>query len=253
MWEKVFKSQTYDQPTYKHIDLPIYQTKEFDFYRCVEFQDCFYGITTSELFNGNLRYSSGRYSSLFPNQKISYWSNSPKTALAEIRKHYRGKDYLLFWAYDDCSSFSPCLGNDEMLIIVDGRKCGIQDLIDKIDNRQEITKEEKEMMKNILDFPIDCIAYDSKVCKDGENFIFLERGFKKLFLRELKLKLNSKKTMNRIVCSVTSDYSPCLESYGCFFLPICKVKMNNSYLESEEYLNRKENIHKYFNQMKNKI
>ena len=83
---------------------------------------------------------SGRYSKLFPNQKISYWANSPETARAEIKKHGSGCDILTFWAYDDQSSFRPCMGNDEMLYIVDGRKCGIQDLIDKINAGIEDTE-----------------------------------------------------------------------------------------------------------------
>ena len=35
-WEKTFKSQDYGRPIYKHMDLPVYITDEFDFYRCVE-------------------------------------------------------------------------------------------------------------------------------------------------------------------------------------------------------------------------
>ena len=54
-WEKTFKSQDYGRPIYKHINLPVYITDEFDFYRCVEFNSSFYGKTASTLFNGNLR------------------------------------------------------------------------------------------------------------------------------------------------------------------------------------------------------
>ena len=53
-WEKTFKSQDYGRPIYKHMDLPVYITDEFDFYRCVEFNTSFYGKTASTLFKGNL-------------------------------------------------------------------------------------------------------------------------------------------------------------------------------------------------------
>ena len=63
-----------------HKRLPVIVTDEFDFWRCVEFNENFYGITVSELFKGNLRESNknNRYSSLFPNQKLSYWASSKK-------------------------------------------------------------------------------------------------------------------------------------------------------------------------------
>ena len=31
-WNRWFQSQAYNQPLYKHIDLPIYETIEFDFF-----------------------------------------------------------------------------------------------------------------------------------------------------------------------------------------------------------------------------
>ena len=242
MWSKVFKAQNYDQPTWKHIYLPIYQTKEFDFYRCLEFNDSFYGITASKLFNDNLRPCSGGYSSLFPGKNISYWANSPKTAKAEIKKHGAGPNILTFHAYDDSSSFIPCMGEQEYLIIVDGRKCGIQDLIDKVDNNVPLRKEEKDFMDEILNENFDCIAYDSKAYPGGENYIFLESGFKKLALRELKLSFSKKNggSSNHIICAYGSDYSPYLESYGEYFLPKCKIGFDNNYLYSDEYISRLE-------------
>ena len=131
-WSKVFKAQSYNQITLKHKNLPIYLTKEFDFFRCVEFKEEFYGMLATELFKGNLRKSEGRYSSLFPNQKISYRANSPMAARAEVKKHGAGTNLLTLWAYDDSSSFLPCLGGDEMLYILDGRISGIQPLIEKV-------------------------------------------------------------------------------------------------------------------------
>ena len=245
-WSKVFKSQCYDQPTYKHKKLPIFYTKEFDFYRCVEFNESLYELTAWDLFHGNLRMCSGRYSSLFPGQKVSYWADSPMTARAEIKSHGAGCNIMTFHAYDDSSSFIPCLGNDEMLYVVDGRKCGIQCLIEKADNNIPLTKQEKQMMKDILNQPIDCIAYDSKARPGGENFIFLERGFNKLALREISLRFGRKSggNHNSIVCSVSSDYTPHPKAYGDYFLPKCKVKRKEDFLTSKEYLQMEENMKK---------
>lgn len=59
-WSREFISQNYDRPIFKLKDLPVYETDEFDFYRCVEFKDDFYGKTASSLFNGNLRECTGK-------------------------------------------------------------------------------------------------------------------------------------------------------------------------------------------------
>ena len=243
-WSRVFKSQAYDMPTFKHKELPIYVTKEFDFYRCVEFKKDFYGMTAGQLFKGNLRMCTGRYASLFPNQKISYWADSPKTARAEIKKHGSGCDILTFWAYDDASSFIPCLGNNEMLYIVDGRRSGIQLLIEKADSGIDLTIEEQTMMERILKEPIDCIAYESKAYPGGENFIFLERGFKKLFMRQLRLRFGRKNggSHDYICCATSSDYTPHPKSYGEFFLPKCRIRMDDNYLKTEEYMTRIKNM-----------
>lgn len=245
-WNRVFKAQAYGRPTYKHKDYPIYLTDEFDFYRCVEFNESFYGKTASELFNGNLRFCTGRYSTLFPRQKISYWADSPETARAEIKKHGAGNDLLTFWAYDDATSFIPIMGFDEPLRILDGRKCGVQDLIDKIDGGQSLTDEEKAYMSGILFENIDAIAYDSHAKAEGENFIFLESGFKKLALRELRLRFGKKNGGNHtfIACADTCDYTPFPESYGEMFMPKCRVVSDPTYVASDEYRIRTENEHK---------
>ena len=75
----------------------------------------------------------------------------------------------------------------------------------------------------------DALAYDSHARDGGENFIFFEKGFKKLSLRELRLRFGERSAENcaRIYCAGTCDYTPYLESYGEYFAPICKVKMNN--------------------------
>ena len=241
MWTKTFKSQNYNQPTYKHIDLPVYQTKEFDFYRCVEFRDDFYGKTASELHDGNLRICSGRYTKLFPGQKLSYWADSPDTARAEVKIHGAGKNLLTFWAYDDASSFMPTTEDLELLTIIDGRKCGIQEFIDKADREEELTADERKLLEDIMHCEPDALAYDSHARKGGENFIFFEKGFRKLSLREVRLRLGERSSENsaRIYCAGTCDYTPYLESYGEYFAQICKVKMDNNYLSSEEYKKRK--------------
>lgn len=241
MWTKIFKAQNYDQPTYKHAHLPVYQTKEFDFFRCVQFDSSFYGKTASELHAGNLRKSTGRYAKLFPNQKLSYWANSAKIARAEVKKHGASNNLITFCAYDDTSSFMPTIEDLEMLIIIDGRECGLQALIDKVDQDKDITNKEQDLLNEIMNLKPDALAYDSHVGEGGENFIFFEKGFKKLSLKEVKLRLGEEKGKNVacITCAGTCDYTPYLESYGNYFKPKAKVKLDNKYLCSEEYLTRK--------------
>lgn len=177
-WGREFISQSYGRPTYKHKELPVYITDEFNFFRCVEFNDEFYGKTASALFNGNLRTCSGRYAKLFPNQKLSYWANSPTTARAEIKKHGAGKNILTFWAYDDRTSTFPILQNEEPLIIIDGRKTGVQELIDKADKEKELSNAEQSYINDLMAQEPDCLAYDSHAKSGGENFIFLKRDLK---------------------------------------------------------------------------
>lgn len=118
----LFKNHSYFSQILEHKDLPIYKTNEFDFFRCVNVGDWVYGKTINKLHAGNLRMNTneGRYSKLFPNEKISYWADSKSTALSEIKKHNGNKNYLTFWAYDDSSSTFPILDNDESLIIING-------------------------------------------------------------------------------------------------------------------------------------
>lgn len=241
-WERAFISQDYGRPTYKHKDLPVYITDEFDFYRCVEFNSDFYGKTASVLFNGNLRACSGRYSKLFPNQKLSYWADGPMTARAEIKKHGAGNDILTFWAYDDGTSTFPTLPDQLPLIIIDGRKCGVQELIDKADNDVPLTVAEQKYMESLLAEAPDCLAFDSHARAGGENFIFFEKGFRKLALRELNLRFgkSSGGSHNQIVCADTSDYMPFIKCYGEYFAPKARIKMDESYLKTDEYLTRKQ-------------
>lgn len=237
------KSNDYLRPIFKHIDLPVYKTDEFDFFRCIEFDDNFYGKTVSVLHSGNLRKCEGRYSKLFPNQRISYWADSPVTSRAEIKKHGASNNIITFWAYDDATSTIPITDSEEQLVIVDGRKCGVQDIIDKIDKGRLLSKGEEEHMNQILQQNPDCLVYDSRAYSGGENYIFLEKGFKKLVLRQVSLRLGSRKTKNtqKIICSQSCDYSPIIKNYGCCFNPIAKIGFCEEYLESEEYMLYSEN------------
>lgn len=240
-WDRTFISQDYGRPIYKHKDLQIYITNEFDFYRCVEFKEEFYGKTASCLFNGNLRECTGRYSKLFPNQRLSYWADSAATARAEIKKHGAGNNILTFWAYDDGTSTFPTLPDQAPLKIIDGRKCGVQELIDKADNDIPLTDDERTYLKSLIAENPDCLAFDSHAKEGGENFIFFEKGFRKLALRKLNLRFGKKDggNHNTIVCADTCDYSPYIDEYGKCFIPKAKIKMDKTYLTSEEYLQRK--------------
>lgn len=248
-WERAFISQSYGRPIYKHEQLSVYITDEFNFFRCVEFKADFYSKTASTLFNGNLRICSetNRYAKLFPNQKLSYWADSPDTARAEIKKHGAGSNILTFWAYDDGASTFPILQNEELLTIIDGRKTGVQELIDKADKKIELSNSEQNYINDLMAQEPDCLAYDSHAKNGGENFIFFEKGFKKLALRQLQLRFskNNGGNVNRIVCADTSDYIPFIESYGMCFQPKVRVKMDKSYLLSDEYLQRKEVYEKF--------
>ena len=71
-------------------------------------------------------------------------------------------------------------------------------------------------------------------------------------IREANLRLNSnfKVNTNRICCAGTSDYSPYIECYGQYFLPITKIKMDDMYLQSKEYLSRKIELEKSYNRFR---
>lgn len=122
---------------------------------------------------------------------------------------------ITFWAYDGGTSTFPALQNQEPLITIDGRKCGVQDLLDKADNGVQLTKAEQDYMAFLLAQEPDCLAFNSHAKKGGENY-------------------------NWFVCADTCDYSPHIESYEQYFMPKAKVAMDQAYLESNEYLLRKQ-------------
>ncbi|EOH8724642.1 hypothetical protein PTB14_05950 [Enterococcus faecalis] len=238
---KLYSNHSHLSKVLKHSTLPILITKEFDFFRCVEFNQNFYEKTASELFHGNLRdsNSSNRYSQLFPNQKLSYWSDTPDTSRKEILKHGSSKNIVTFWAYDDLTSTFPTLENEEPLIIIDGIRFGFEDILEKCDKNTPLSEEDIVLIDQINNENPDCIAYKSTITGTA-NFLFFEKGFKKLALLEVSLKMGELKSnnTNSIICAGTSDYLLILKSYGECFIPIAQTKMNENYLKSAEYKSR---------------
>lgn len=238
----LFPNQDLCSLIFKHKDLPIYVTDEFRFYRCVPFNSSFYGRTVSLLHNGNLRPCTpeNRHSKLFPNLKVSYWADSPQTARAEVRYHNASNNTLMFFAYDDATSTFPTLPITEPLVILDGRDTGFSKILEKIDRNEELTKCEVDFIELIESQNPDCLVYKSLRKKGGLNYLFFEKGFHKLAIREVRLRLGDApgKNHNCITCAGTSDYTSCLENYGCYFGPLAKVYRDISYTQSEEYCMR---------------
>ena len=230
--------QSFGSPVYRHRDLPIYVTFEFDFFRCVSFRDTFYGKTISELHSGNLRdnKSGNRYSNLFQNERTSYWSESKKIARFEVRAHEVCKSYLMFWAYDDSSSTFPT-ADETSLHIVNGMDLGFSTLLYKSENAIELSSQEHEILDLIKEESPDCLVYESHVDPEYRNFLFFERGFKKLSLREVQLTINDGEHINRnrVFCASTCDYIPSTKSYGYYFEPIARKKFEKKYLDSDEF------------------
>lgn len=238
-------------------ELPIFESYEFDFFRCVNVEEWVFGKNVSELHKGNLRDNNGegRHSRLFPNQKISYWADDTLTALAEIKKHGGNKNYLRFIAYDDRSSTFPTLNTNEDLVIIDGIQLGFDKILSKIEKNEELTSEEIKLIDLIEDRKPDCLAYKSEA-KDGRtNFLFFEKGFNKLAIKEVKLYFgeNKNKNHNTIICAGESDYTPYIESYGEFFEPIAKVKTDSNYKKTDEYKLRYENYSKSLTKIQNSV
>lgn len=248
---ELFPNQYYGVDIWKYEKLPIIESHDFSFYRCLEFKENYYGKTVSELHSGNLRVSrkDNRYSNLFPGQRLSYWADSPKTARAEVKKWGAGNNLFTFWAYDDGSSFIPTIYPAENLRVVDGIHFGFDKILKKVGNHEKLTKDEREFVDRIGREKPDCLAYRSEAKKDGVCYLFFEQGFRKLSLRKVSLRLGDYKGKNTatIVCAVTSDFTPVLESYGGYFLPIARTKYNKEYVKTDEYILRKE-VEDYWHQ-----
>lgn len=234
-----FPNHTGNLSILKHKSLPMVMTGEFDFYRCIQFSDKLYGKTVSELHAGNLRLSrsDNRYSNLFPGQKLSYWADSPETARAEAKRWGANNNLLMFWAYDDGSSFIPTVYPPQELQIVDGTQVEFNKILKKLEHHEPLSKADRDLIDDIAYEEPDCLAYESEARKGGTNFLFFEHGFRKLSIREVRLRLGDApgKNHNKIVCAVTCDYSPRPSQYGKMFLPIVKIGYDNNYTDSDEY------------------
>ena len=245
-----FPNQDFGIDIWKHQELPIIESHDCDFFRCLEFNDSYYEKTVSELHSGNLRLSrkDNRYSNLFPGQKLSYWADSPQTARAEIKKWGSGNNYLTFWAYDDGSSFIPTVYPAENIRIIDGIHFGFDKILKKVGNHEELTSNEKEFIDKIGREKPDCLAYYSEAKVGGICFLFFEQGFKKLSLREVTLRLGDYKGKNtaKVTCANTCDFQPILESYGDYFDPIAKIKHNKDYINTDEYRLRKQAVDYFY-------
>lgn len=245
----LFPNQGFGTPIARHKHLPLLSTYEFDFYRIIGFNDNLYGKTISELHAGNLRVSrtDNRYSSLFPGQKLSYWADSIETARAEYFHWNNSKNIITFWAYDDGSSFMPTVYPAQDLTIVDGFQLDFNRLLHKIESHEKLSSSEKDLIDTIASYEPDCLAYQSERNPDGVNYLFFEHGFKKLSLKEVRLKLGERKSKNRniIGCAESSDYMPVLERYGYKFMPIAKLVYDNEYEKTDEYKLR-EQAYKHF-------
>ena len=237
----------------KHKELPIVAQTGFDFYRYVTFTDDMYGKTISELHQGNLRAvtNNNRYADLFEGDKVSYWAATPLIARREWQKHNQGKtNHLMFWAYDDISNTFPTIRKP--MIIIDGIQLGFEKILEKCDNGEPLTAQEQFLINKIREAKPDGLAYKPHTSKNNPydefsiaceaNFMFFEKGFNKLVLREVNLRVNHNKNRNDIHCSVGGGYTLDEESYGKYFAPIAKVKINSDYLKSDEYLSRKSNV-----------
>ncbi len=235
----IFPNHSYSSLVEHHKHLPIVRTDEFDFFRCVAFDDSFYGKTVSELHKGNLREKKfdNRYSELFPYQKVSYWSDSPETARAELKARIHTNNLLTFRAYDDATSTFPTLPVDEPLIIIDGRELGFHEILYKFDHDAGFSNEELKLIYGILKARPDCLAYTSKRHRGGVNFMFFEKGFRKLAVRQVRLRLGDNRypLAAQIDCATGCDYAPYLDGYGEFFAPKARIGFDRQYLQSCEY------------------
>lgn len=241
---KLFPNQYWGMDIWKHQELPVLESHDFNFYRCIKFEESFYGKTISELHSGNLRVSKAdnRYSNLFPGQRLSYWADSPQTARAEVKRWGANNNLLTFWAYDDGSSFIPTVYPASYLRIVDGIHYGFNEILEKVNNREMLSSEEREFVNRIALEEPDCLAYKSEARKSGICFLFFEHGFKKLSLWEVSLRLGDYlgKNCASVSCAVTSDFTPVIESYGYYFLPKARKKYDAEYENTDEYILRKQ-------------
>lgn len=235
----LFPNQDWGRDVYKHNIFPVYVTDEFDFFRCVEFNPSLYGESVFDLNEGNLRLSNAnnRYSTLFPEQKLSYWADSIDTARKEIKRHGSSNNIITFWAYDDATSTFPIIDNNEPLIIIDGRDISFHKILEKNENGIALNEQEINVINEIIKLRPDCLAYKSVANPGGVNFLFFEKGFRKLSIRQVRLRMGNLpgKNCNRIVCADTCDYTPFPKYYSNCFLPLAKVGVDEEYFGTKDY------------------
>ena len=259
----------------KYNDLPIFEGNSFCFHRCVDIgdidsNDWLYNNSIWKLFRNNLRDSSnGRYSKLFPNEKISYWAGSKKLAIKEIKKHGSSKNYIYFLAYDDNSSYHSIIKNNKNLVIINGIELGFKSILDKIENGYTLTSKEQNIVDRIHSYNPDCLIYESVISKSEReasyakmkmnsyikskleefvhinecNFLFFENGFNKLLLRETGIYLGERSgNTQHLDLACGSDYYPLIENYSYYFDHIAKIKKNEEFIYTNEFKDMKELI-----------
>lgn len=235
----LFPNQDSGREILKYKGYPVFITDEFDFFRCVQFNPNLYGKSVYSLNEGNLRMSNtnNRYSSLFPNKKLSYWADSIETARKEIKRHGSNNNIIIFWAYDDLTSTFPIIDNDEPLIIIDGRDGDFHKILEKVESNIPLSKNDKKFIDDIKKLNPDCLAYKSVANPGGINFLFFEKGFRKLSIRQVRLRLGEEKGKNHnfIICADSCDYTPFPESYGECFASLAKIDVDDSYLDTADY------------------
>ena len=103
--------------------------------------------------------------------------------------------------------------------------------------KEQLTVKDWELIDQIADEEPDCLVYESEARKGSLNFLFFEHGFRKLSLREVRLRLGDEKgkNHNKIVCAKADSYTPYIGNYGDMFLPIAKIKRDDKYVDSDEY------------------
>ena len=112
--------------------------------------------------------------------------------------------------------------------------------MNKIEGDKELSSNDKKLLSKIKELNPDCLAYESHAKDRAINFMFFEKGFYKLSIRDVRLRLGDRPAKNHAIigCASGSDYSPSPKSYGKYFESVAKVRMNKKYLLSDEYISR---------------
>lgn len=74
-------------------------------------------------------------------------------------------------------------------------------------------------------------------------------------MRQLRLRFGKRDggNYNLIVCADTCDYAPYIEAYGQYFMPKAKVAMEQTYLQSNEYILRKQMLEESYRRMREAV